>query len=385
MASKRDYYEVLGVSKTATDEELKKAYRKLAKKYHPDANPDNKEEAEAKFKEVNEAYETLSDPQKRRMYDQFGHNGPQGFGGAGGPFGGGNYYSYTSSGFDGFSDFGDLGDIFSSFFGGGARAGARQQRGPRKGADLNLNLEITFEEAFLGVEKQISITRPETCDVCHGSGAKPGTTVTKCAVCNGTGTVKQVQNTILGQMQTTRTCTNCHGTGEVIKEPCDNCKGKGTVRKQPKIRVKIPAGIDDNQTVVLKGEGEPGEKGGPKGDLYITVRIKRSNVFTRQGTTVSCEIPITITQATLGANLKIPMVDGSTETYTIPEGTQTGTKFTIRERGFKSLNSNSRGNFVFTVVVQTPKRLNKEQRELIEKLAVTMNEQPPVKKRGLFG
>ena len=385
MASKRDYYEVLGVSKTATDEELKKAYRKLAKKYHPDANPDNKEEAEAKFKEVNEAYETLSDPQKRKMYDQFGHNGPQGFGGAGGPFGGGNYYSYTSSGFDGFSDFGDLGDIFSSFFGGGARAGARQQRGPRKGADLNLNLEITFEEAFLGVEKQISITRPETCDVCHGSGAKPGTTVTKCAVCNGTGTVKQVQNTILGQMQTTRTCTNCHGTGEIIKEPCDNCKGKGTVRKQPKIRVKIPAGIDDNQTVVLKGEGEPGEKGGPKGDLYITVRIKRSNVFTRQGTTVSCEIPITITQATLGANLKIPMVDGSTEIYTIPEGTQTGTKFTIRERGFKSLNSNSRGNFVFTVVVQTPKRLNKEQRELIEKLAVTMNEQPPVKKRGLFG
>ena len=385
MASKRDYYEVLGVSKTATDEELKKAYRKLAKKYHPDANPDNKEEAEAKFKEVNEAYETLSDSQKRRMYDQFGHNGPQGFGGAGGPFGGGNYYSYTSSGFDGFSDFGDLGDIFSSFFGGGARAGARQQRGPRKGADLNLNLEITFEEAFLGVEKQISITRPETCDVCHGSGAKPGTTVTKCAVCNGTGTVKQVQNTILGQMQTTRTCTNCHGTGEVIKEPCDNCKGKGTVRKQPKIRVKIPAGIDDNQTVVLKGEGEPGEKGGPKGDLYITVRIKRSNVFTRQGTTVSCEIPITITQATLGANLKIPMVDGSTEIYTIPEGTQTGTKFTIRERGFKSLNSNSRGNFVFTVVVQTPKRLNKEQRELIEKLAVTMNEQPHVKKRGLFG
>ena len=385
MASKRDYYEVLGVNKTATDEELKKAYRKLAKKYHPDANPDNKKEAEAKFKEVNEAYETLSDPQKRRMYDQFGHDGPQGFGGAGGPFGGGNYYSYSTSGFDGFSDFGDLGDIFSSFFGGGARAGARQQRGPRKGADLNLNLEITFEEAFLGVEKQISITRPEVCDVCHGSGARPGTTVSKCNVCNGTGTVKQVQNTILGQMQTTRTCTNCHGTGEVIKEPCDNCKGKGTVRKQPKIRVKIPAGIDDNQTVVLKGEGEPGEKGGPKGDLYITVRIKKSSIFTRQGTTVLCDIPITITQATLGANLKIPMVDGTTETYTIPEGTQTGTKFTIREKGFKSLNSSAKGNFVFTVVVQTPKRLNKEQRELIEKLAVTMNEQPPVKKRGLFG
>ena len=312
MANKRDYYEVLGVAKTATDDELKKAYRKLAKKYHPDANPDNKEEAEEKFKEVNEAYETLSDPQKRKMYDQFGFDGPQGFGGgSGGPFGGG-YYSYSSSGFDGFSDFGDLGDIFSSFFGGGARTNSRQQeRGPRKGADLNLNLELSFEEAFLGVEKEIVITRPETCAVCHGSGARPGTTVTKCSVCNGTGTVRQVQTTILGQMQTTRTCTNCHGTGEVIKEPCDNCKGKGTVRKQAKIKVKIPAGIDDNQTVVLRGEGEPGEKGGAKGDLYITVRLKKSNVYTRNGNTVMCEVPITITQATLGAKLKIPMVDGS--------------------------------------------------------------------------
>ena len=386
MASKRDYYEVLGVNKNATDDELKKAYRKLAKKYHPDANPDNKAEAETKFKEVNEAYETLSDPQKRRMYDQFGPDGPQGFGGAGGPFGGGSYYSYTSSGFDGFSDFGDLGDIFSSFFGGG-RTSTRQQtrRGPRKGADLNLNLEITFEEAFLGVEKQIVITRPETCEVCHGTGARPGTSVTKCPICNGTGTVRQVQNTILGQMQTTRTCTNCHGTGEIIKDVCENCKGKGTVRKQPKIKVKIPAGIDDNQTVVLRGEGEPGEKGGPKGDLYITVRIKRSNIFTRQGTTVTCEVPITITQATLGATLKIPMVDGSTELFTIPEGTQTGTKFTIRERGFNSLNSATRGNFVFTVIVQTPKRLSKEQRDLLERLALTMNEQPPIKKKGIFG
>ena len=387
MAAKKDYYETLGVQKTATDEELKKAYRKLAKKYHPDANPDNKAEAEAKFKEVNEAYEVLSDSQKRKMYDQFGTVDPQGFGGgAGGPFGGG-YYSYTSSGFDGFSDFGDLGDIFSSFFGGGARTGgARQQtRGPRKGADLNLNLEITFEEAFLGVEKEITITRPETCTVCKGSGARPGTTVTKCPTCNGTGSVRQVQNTILGQMQTTRTCTACHGTGEVIKEPCDNCKGKGTVRKQAKIKVKIPAGIDDNQTVVLRGEGEPGEKGGPKGDLYITVRVRRSNVFTRQGTNVLCEVPITITQATLGAELKIPMVDGTTEKFTIPDGTQTGTKFTIKEKGFKSLNSATVGNFVFTVVVQTPRKLNKEQRELLEKLAKTMNEQPPIKKKGIFG
>ncbi len=390
MASKKDYYEILGVPKTATDDELKKAYRKLAKKYHPDANPDNKAEAEAKFKEVNEAYEVLSDSQKRRMYDQFGTADPQGFGGfgggAGGPFGNG-YYSYSSSGFDGFSDFGDLGDIFSSFFGGSARTGGTRNRtkGPRKGADLNLNLDITFEEAFLGVEKEISITRPDTCSVCHGSGARPGTSVTKCPTCNGTGTVKQVQNTILGQMQTTRTCTACHGTGEIIKEPCENCRGKGTVRKQAKIRVKIPAGIDNNQTVVLRGEGEPGEKGGPKGDLYITVSVRRSNIFTRQGNTVTCEIPITITQATLGAELKIPMVDGSIEKYTIPDGTQTGTKFTIREKGFVSLNSTARGNFVFTVIVQTPKRLNKEQRELMEKLAKTMNEQPPIKKKGIFG
>ena len=388
MAGKRDYYEVLGVSKTATDDELKKAYRKLAKKYHPDANPNNKAEAEAKFKEVNEAYETLSDPQKRKMYDQFGPEGPQGFNGAGGPFGGGNgYYSYTSSGFDGFGDFGDLGDIFSSFFGGGfgGRTSSRKKNGPRKGADLNLHLDITFEQAFLGVEKEISITRNEECNVCHGTGAKPGTSVTKCTMCNGTGQVRQVQNTILGQTQTTRTCSNCHGTGEVIKEPCENCKGKGKVRKQPKIKVKIPAGIDDGQTVVLRGEGEQGEKGGPKGDLYITVRLKKHSIFSRNGNNVYCEIPITITQATLGANLEIPMVNGDKETYKIPEGTQTGTKFTIRGKGFKSVSSNSVGDFIFTVKVQTPKRLSKEQRELLVQLAKTMNEQPPIKKRGIFG
>ena len=388
MSDKRDYYEVLGVDKNATDEELKKAYRKLAKKYHPDANPDNKKEAEAKFKEVNEAYENLSDPQKRKMYDQFGHNGPQGFGGgAGGPFGQGGYYSYNGSGFDGFGDFGDLGDIFSSIFGGGfgGRTSSSRKQGPTKGADLNVRLDLTFEQAFMGVEKEIVITRDEECSVCHGKGAKPGTSPIKCPTCNGTGQVTQVQSTILGQMQTTRPCSACHGTGEIIKEPCENCRGKGTVRKQPKIKVKIPAGIDDNQTVVLRGEGEPGEKGGSKGDLYITVRVKKSNIFTRNGNTVMCEIPITITQATLGAKLKIPMVDGSTEEFEIPEGTQTGTQFTIRERGFKSINSSARGSFVFTVVVQTPKRLSKEQRTLLEQLATTMNEQPPVRKRGIFG
>ena len=386
MASKRDYYEVLGVSKNATDDELKKAYRKLAKKYHPDANPDNKANAEAKFKEVNEAYENLSYPQIRRMYDQFGHDGPQGFGGAGGPFGGqGGYYSYSSSDF---GDFGDLGDIFSSFFGGGfggGRTSSRRQTGPRKGADLNLGIEITFEQAFLGVEKEIIITRNESCDTCHGSGAKPGSKVDTCTMCNGTGRIKQVQTTILGQMQTTRACPTCHGEGKVIKEPCESCRGKGTVRKQARIKVKIPAGIDENQTVVLREEGAPGEKGGPKGDLYITVHIKRHSIFKRQDYNVLCDIPITFTQATLGAELEIPMVDGSKEKFKIPEGTQTGTRFRIKGKGFKAVNRNYEGDLIFTVEVQTPKRLSKEQRELLVELAKTMNEQPPVKKRGIFG
>lgn len=382
MAEKRDYYEVLGVNKNASDDELKKAYRKLAKKYHPDANQDNKKEAEAKFKEVNEAYETLSDPQKRRMYDQFGPDGPAGFGG--GP--GGGYYSYSTSGFDGF-DMGDLGDIFSSFFGGGfgGRNSTRPNNGPIKGADLRYNMEISFEESFLGVEKEINITREDTCDTCHGNGAKPGSKVDTCGVCHGTGQIRQVQTTILGQMQTTRTCPTCHGEGKVIKEPCESCRGKGTVRKQARIKVKIPAGIDENQTVVLRGEGAPGQKGGPKGDLYITVHIKRHSIYTRQDYNVLCDIPITFTQATLGAELEIPMVDGSKEKFKIPEGTQTGTRFRIKGKGFKAVNRNYEGDLIFTVEVQTPKRLSKEQRELLMQLAKTMNEQPPVKKRGIFG
>lgn len=385
MASKRDYYEVLGVDKNASDEELKKAYRRLAKKYHPDANPDNKQEAEAKFKEVNEAYETLSDSQKRRMYDQFGPDGPQGFGGAGGPYGNGTY-TY-STGFDGFSDFGDLGDIFSSFFGGGfggSRSNSRQN-GPRKGSDLQYDLEISFEEAFLGTERYVTINRRETCTTCHGTGAKAGTQPETCTVCHGSGQIKQVQTTILGQMQTMRTCTNCHGTGKVIKEPCDNCKGKGSVRNQVKLSIKVPAGVDDNQSIVLKGEGEPGENGGPKGDLYIVIHVKKHKLYTRRGNNVICDIPITFTQATLGADLKIPMVDGTEETYTIPDGTQPGTKFVIRNKGFKNLNGGGQGDFVFTVQVQVPKKLTQEQRTLLTQLAKTMNEQPPVRKKGIFG
>ncbi len=384
MAEKKDYYAILGVSKTATDDELKKAYRKMAKKYHPDANPDNKEEAEKKFKEVNEAYEVLSDPKKRKMYDQFGTVDPQGFGGAGGPFGGGNYYSYSSSNWD---DFGDLGDIFSSFFGGGfgGQRATRKNNGPRKGEDLNYSMDISFEESFLGIEKEIVISRKETCSKCHGTGAKPGTNPIKCATCGGTGQIRQMQNTILGQVQTTRTCSDCHGTGEIITSPCETCGGKGTVRKNPKVKVKIPAGIGDNQTVVLRGQGNPGQKGGPNGDLYITLRIRNNTIFKREGNNVICNIPISITQATLGAELEIPMVDGSKEKYKIPEATQTGTQFTIRGKGFKNINSSSYGNFIFKVVVQTPKRLTKEQRELLTQLAKTMNEQPPVRKKGLFG
>ncbi len=379
MSDKRDYYEVLGVSKSATDDELKKAYRKLAKQYHPDANPDNKEEAEKKFKEINEAYETLSDPQKRKMYDQFGPDGPQGFGGGGA----GGYYS---TGFDGFSDFGDIGDIFSSFFGGGFGGRSRKNNnGPVQGADIKSTIDITFEESFLGVEKEIIITRNETCTTCGGNGAKPGTVIDKCTVCNGTGQVRQIQNTILGQMQTSRTCGTCGGTGKIIKQPCDDCKGRGKIRKQAKIKIKIPAGIDDGQTIVLRGEGEAGSRGGAKGDLYILIRVKKHSIFTRNGNDVLCTVPITFTQATLGANLEIPMVDGSKETYQIPEGTQTGTKFTIRGKGFKTVNASSQGNFVFTVQVQVPKHLSKEQRDILNELAKTMNEQPPIKKKNIFG
>ena len=386
MADKKDYYEILGVSKSASDDELKKAFRKKAKQWHPDANPNNKKEAEAKFKEVNEAYEVLSNPQKRQMYDQFGTADPQQAGFGGGPFGGGNgYYSYSTSDF---GDFGDLGDIFSSFFGGGfggQRSSSRRNNGPRKGEDLNIGIDISFEESFLGVEKEIVVTRQETCSHCNGTGAKKGSNPIKCPTCNGTGQVTSFQNTILGRVQTRRTCSDCHGTGEIIKEPCENCHGKGTVRKSPKVKIKIPAGINDNQTVVLRGEGNPGIKGGPAGDLYITVRVKRSAIYRREGNNVYCDIPVTITQATLGAELEIPMVDGSKEKYRISEATQTGTQFTIRGKGFKSINSSMQGNFIFKVVVQTPKKLTKEQRDLLMQLAKTMNEQPPVKKKGFFG
>ena len=366
--AKRDYYEVLGVEKTATDEELKKAYRKLAKKYHPDANPDNKEEAEAKFKELNEAYEVLSDKQKRSMYDQFGHSGPNGYA---------NDFS-GFSGFDGFSggfngagvDF-DLNDIFSSFFGGGGRRTNRN--GPVRGRDLKVHVEITFEEAAFGVSKEIVINRDEQCDTCEGTGSKPGTSAETCKVCGGRGTITTMQNTIFGSFQSSRTCDNCGGTGKVISSPCTECKGRGTVKKQRRIKVSIPAGIDNGQVISLNGEGEPGLRGGGPGNLYITVSVKKHAIFTRKGDSIFCDVHVTFPQAALGAIIDVPTLSG-VEKFDLAEGTQTGSIFTLKGKGIKNVNGRGVGDLYFTVIVDTPKRLNTEQRELIKKLAEVSGE-----------
>lgn len=366
--AKRDYYEVLGVEKTATDEELKKAYRKLAKKYHPDANPDNKEEAEAKFKELNEAYEVLSDKQKRSMYDQFGHSGPNGYA---------NDFS-GFSGFDGFSggfngagvDF-DLNDIFSSFFGGGGRRTNRN--GPVRGRDLKVHVEITFEEAAFGVSKEIVINRDEQCDTCKGTGSKPGTSAETCKVCGGRGTIATMQNTIFGSFQSSRTCDNCGGTGKVISSPCTECKGRGTVKKQRRIKVSIPAGIDNGQVISLNGEGEPGLRGGGPGNLYITVSVKKHAIFTRKGDSIFCDVHVTFPQAALGAIIDVPTLSG-VEKFDLAEGTQTGSIFTLKGKGIKNVNGRGVGDLYFTVIVDTPKRLNTEQRELIKKLAEVSGE-----------
>ena len=354
MAEQRDLYEVLGLQKGASDDEIKKAYRKLAKKYHPDLNPGDKE-AEKKMKEVNGAYEVLSDAEKKARYDQYGFAGidPNYAGGAGG------------GGFGGFQDF-DLGDIFGSMFGGGFGGQQTRQNGPRKGENLRITLQLTFEEAVFGCEKSVSVTRNESCRDCGGTGAKKGTSPETCPVCRGSGQVQSTQRTPFGVFSSSSPCQNCKGTGKIIKEPCPSCKGEGRVRKTRTIRVKIPAGIDDGQTISLRGEGNGGARGGPAGDLYVTVYVKEHKMFKRDGQDIILEMPISFAQAALGATLIVPTVDGKVQ-YDLPEGTQTGTVFRLRGSGVPSVNGRGRGDQYVKVNVEIPRNLNHEQKELLRK------------------
>lgn len=373
---KRDYYEVLGVSKGASDDEIKKAYRKLAKKYHPDMNPGDKE-AEAKFKEVNEAYSILSDKEKRARYDQFGHAGVDPNYGAGGPGGG----------FGGF-DMGDidLGDIFGSFFGGGFGGfggGGQRRNGPQKGESLRANLTITFEEAAFGCEKEINLNRTEECDACHGSGCEPGTTAETCPDCRGTGVVRVQQRTGGFAFSSTAPCSRCRGTGKIIHSPCKSCGGSGSVKKSKRITVTIPAGIDDGQAISLRGQGNAGKNGGPAGDLIVGVRVKPHSQFRRDGTTVLYEQPVSFFQAAMGAELEIPTIDGKVK-YTLPAGTQPGTTFRLRGKGIPELRGRGRGDQYVTVRVQVPTSLNGEQKEALRAFAQTMGEDLP-EESGLKG
>jgi len=366
--NKRDYYEVLGVQKGASAEDIKKAYRKLAMKYHPDRNPDNKE-AEEKFKEAAEAYEVLSDDEKRSRYDQFGFAGvdPNYGAGQGGAYGGG---------FGGFGDFGDLGDIFGSFFGGGAsRSNANA---PRRGENVGARLELTFEEAAFGCEKEVAVPRIENCSACSGSGSADGV-IENCSMCRGSGQVRTTQNFMGMTMQSSTTCPQCNGRGKIVRTPCSTCRGKGKVRRTHKLKVKVPAGVDHGQSVRVRGEGCVGSNGGPNGDLLTEIYIKRHPIFTRQDYTVLCEVPISFAQAALGAQIQVPTLDGKVP-YDLPEGTQTGTTFTLREKGIPMVGSRRRGDQRFTVVVETPTRLTKEQKDLLRQLDGSLEETPKRKK-----
>ena len=348
-----DPYKVLGVSPDASDEEIKRAYRKLAKKYHPDLNPDDKEGAEAKFKEATEAYEILSDADKKQKYDQFGHAAFDQTAGGGYGYGGG------------FNDF-DMGDIFSSFFGGGFGGGfgGSNPNAPRRGRDIAHSIELSFEEACFGAEREITINHLEKCDECHGSGAKKGTSPTTCPTCRGTGQVRTVQRTILGNMQTSRPCETCGGKGTIIKEPCQACAGKGSTRRSKKVKVKIPAGIDNGQQVYVRGEGDAGSNGGPSGDLILNIRVRSHKLFVRQGFDIYCDYPISFVQATLGAEILVPTIDGKVS-YTIPEGTQNGTVFRLKGKGATRLRSTQRGDQYVTIKVEIPKGLSESQKDLL--------------------
>ena len=352
---KRDYYEVLGVDKTASDDEIKKAYRTLAKKYHPDLNGGDKE-CEVKFKEVNEAYETLSDPQKRARYDQFGHEDPRA--GAGGGYG-----DFTG-GFSGFDD------IFSSFFGGGF-GGAQRARGPERGNDLRYDLTITFEEAAFGCEKEITVNRDEKCEECDGTGARKGTQPTQCPTCHGTGQVQSFINTPIGRVSNVRVCDACHGQGTIINDPCPKCSGRGTVRRTRKITVKIPAGIDNGMQIPLRRQGEPGLRGGENGDLYIFVSVKPHKLFTRENYDLYCDVTVSFTQATLGGEIDVPTLGGMIK-HNLAEGTQPGTVVRLRGQGIQNLRGAGKGDLYIKINVEIPRKLNDKQKELLRQFDETL-------------
>ncbi len=362
MADKRDYYEVLGLSKGASDDDIKKAYRRIAKECHPDLHPDDKA-AEARFKEANEAYAILSDPDKKSKYDQFG------FAGVDPNYGGG------ADGFTG--DFGDLGDIFGDIFGGfgfgGFSGGGRSanRSGPQRGETLRVRLAIAFEEAAFGCQKEINVARVEQCSDCKGTGCAPGTTAEICPDCRGSGSVRTQQRTPFGVMQSTSTCPKCGGSGKVIHTPCNTCRGSGSVRSQKKLSVSIPAGIDDGETISLRGQGNAGKNGGPAGDLLVTVQVRPSPVFQREGTNIYVTTTLNFVQAALGTEVQVPTLDGDV-TLTIPEGTQTGSVFRLRGRGVQSLRGGGRGDQYVTVDLETPRSLSAHQRELMQELAESL-------------
>ncbi len=357
MAEKRDYYEVLGVGRDASADDIKKAYRKLAKQYHPDMHPGDKE-AEEKFKEANEAYEVLSDAEKRDKYDRYGHAAfdPS----AGGGFGGGGF-----GGFGGFGDF-DFGDVISSMFGGGRTANRATMR--EDGEDLLARVSVSFEEAAAGCKKDISFARIESCPDCGGSGAAKGTTPESCPDCRGRGYITVQQQTMFGYSQTQRPCNRCRGTGKIVKSPCSNCNGKGRIKVSKKLAVNIPAGIDNGQRVILRGQGSAGRNGGMTGDLIIEVTVKPHEIFTREGNNLYCQIPISFVEAALGAEIDIPLLGGRSTKYEIPEGTQTGTRFTVKGEGIADINTvrkRAKGDLIFTVVVETPTKLSQEEKKLL--------------------
>lgn len=353
MAKKRDYYEVMGLDKNASQDDIKKAYRKLAKKYHPDLNHDDKD-AEEKFKELNEANAVLSDPEKRAKYDQLGMDGMNGFGGFGG---------FDTSDFGGFGGFGGFGSIFDELFGGAGASAAQRAQRPVQGRDLRYNLKISFEEAAFGAKKSFIFVREENCDVCSGTGAEPGSNPETCPTCGGTGQVR----TQGGFMVTVRTCTTCGGTGKYIKNRCKDCSGTGRKQKKRRATVNIPAGIDDGQVIVMSGQGEAGLRGGPSGDLQILVSVLPHKLFKRNGADLLLTMPISFTQAALGAVIDVPTLKGSVK-YTLPEGTQSGTQFRIKNEGIQHFGGRGKGDLVLTVIVETPKRLSEEQKELLRKL-----------------